>query len=124
MEDYRVTLIGRLAKWMMILSKFYIQYVEQKSIKGQAIANQLAKFPIIDDAILHIDFLDATYINKKSQKMFFNDFHMQNGVGDTILFVTPYGYTIPKSYKLLYPCTNNIVEYEALLNGVKLAPEW
>ena len=28
------------------------------------------------------------------------------------------------SYKLIFPCTNNIAEYEALLNGVKLALGW
>ena len=43
---------------------------------------------------------------------------------ELVLVVTPHGYTIPKSYKFLFPCTNNIVEYEALLNGVKLALEW
>ena len=30
----KVTLIGRLAKWMMILSEFDIQYIEHKAIKG------------------------------------------------------------------------------------------
>ena len=40
------------------------------------------------------------------------------------LFVSPHGYTIPKSYKLLFPCTNNIAEYEALTNGLKMAIEW
>ena len=32
------TLTGRLTKWVMILSEFDIQYVQQKAIKGQAIA--------------------------------------------------------------------------------------
>ena len=56
--------------------------------------------------------------------MFFNVSHTQNGAGDRILFVTPHGYTIPNSYKLLFPCTNNMVEYEALLNRIKLSLEW
>jgi ribonuclease HI len=41
-----------------------------------------------------------------------------------ILFVTPQGYTIPRSYRLLFPCTNNTAEYEALIIGVKMAVEW
>ena len=49
---------------------------------------------------------------------------MQNGSGASVLNVSPHGYTIPKSYKLLFPCTNNIVEYEALTNGLKMAIEW
>ena len=56
--------------------------------------------------------------------MFFDDSHTQNVSGVGILFVTPHGYTIPKSYKLLFPCTNNVAKYEALLNRVKLALEW
>lgn len=38
--------------------------------------------------------------------------------------ITPQGSTIPKSYKLLFTCTNNIVAYEALVIGIKLALEW
>ena len=49
---------------------------------------------------------------------------MQNGSGVGALFVSPHGYMIPKSYKLLFPCTNNIVEYEALTNELKMAIEW
>ena len=49
---------------------------------------------------------------------------MQNGSGAGVFFVSPHGFTIPKSYKLLFPCTNNIVEYEALTNGLKMAIEW
>ena len=56
--------------------------------------------------------------------MLFDGSNMQNGSGAGILFVSPHGYTIPKSYKLLFPCTNNIAEYEALTNGLKLAIEW
>ena len=35
----KATLIGRLAKWVMILSEFDIQYVERKAIKGQEIVD-------------------------------------------------------------------------------------
>ena len=56
--------------------------------------------------------------------MFFDGSHAQNGARARIFFFTLHGYTIPKSYKLLFPCTNNVAEYEALLNGIKLALEW
>ena len=48
----KVVLTVWLAKWMMILSEFDIPYVERKEIKGQAIANQLADFPMTDNAPL------------------------------------------------------------------------
>ena len=110
----------------MILSKFDIQYVKHKAIKVQAIADQLAKFPIPDNALMQIEFLDSSvlYITDCTWKMFFDGSHTQKGTGASTLFITPHGYTIPKSYKLLFPYTNNVAEYEALLNGIKLALEW
>jgi hypothetical protein len=35
----KAALTERLAKWVMILSEFYIHYIECKAIKGQAIAD-------------------------------------------------------------------------------------
>ena len=79
-----------------------------------------------NNAPMKINFLDSLvmYVSEHTWKMFFDGSHTQNGVGAGILFVTPHGYTIPKSYKLLFPCTNSAAEYEALLNGVKFALEW
>ena len=64
------------------------------------------------------------YVTEHTWKMFFDGCHTQNGVGARILFITPRGYTIPKPYKFLFPCTNNIAKYEALLTGNKLTREW
>lgn len=54
------TLTGRLAKWVMILSEFDIEYVDRKAIKGQVIADQLADAPLQNDMPLHIEFPDST----------------------------------------------------------------
>ena len=55
--------------------------------------------------------------------MFFDGSFTQNGSSAGILFITQ-KYSILKAYKILFPCTNNIAEYEALVNGIKLAIEW
>lgn len=39
----KAALTGRLAKWVMLLSEFDIQYVERRAIKGKIIADQLAE---------------------------------------------------------------------------------
>ena len=64
------------------------------------------------------------YVIERACKIFFDGSNTQNGVGDGVFFITPHGYMIPKSYKLLFPCTNNIEKYEALTNNIKLALEW
>lgn len=122
----KVALIGRLAKWMMVLSEFDIEYVECKAIKGQAIVGQLVDFPIQDNMPIQVEFPDEhlMYMTQRTWRMFFDGSCMQNGLGVGVLFVSSHGYTIPKSYKLLFPCTNNIAKYEALTNGLKMAIEW
>jgi len=53
----KAALIGRLAKWVMILSEFNIEYVDRKAIKGQDLANQLAKAPMPNAHPMVSDFL-------------------------------------------------------------------
>lgn len=60
-------LIGRLAKWVMILSEFDIQYVDRKAIKGQAITYQLAEEPLPDDHPLHIEFPNVDVLTLNAQ---------------------------------------------------------
>ncbi|KAL0292484.1 UNVERIFIED_CONTAM: Transposon Tf2-12 polyprotein [Sesamum radiatum] len=42
----RPVLYGRLAKWSILFNQYEIEYVPQKSIKGQALANFLADHPM------------------------------------------------------------------------------
>ena len=51
-------------------------------------------------------------------KLFFDGSLTQKGLGVGVLFVTPQGDLIPKSYKISFPCTNNIDEYEGLVIGL------
>lgn len=97
----KVVLTGQLSKWMMILSKFDIQYVEHKAIKGKSIADQLVEFPSQDTTPMQIEFPDASiiYVTERTWKVVFDDSHTHNGAGAKILFVTPHGDTIPKSNK-------------------------
>ena len=44
------SLNARLAKWFILLSQFYIRYVLQKVIKGQALADFLAEHPLPKDS--------------------------------------------------------------------------
>lgn len=63
----RATLIGRLAKWVMILSEFDIEYVDKEVTKGQIIADQLAKAPLQDSHPMVVDFLDESVFALSAQ---------------------------------------------------------
>ena len=52
--------------------------------------------------------------------MFFDGTCCKDGVAAGILLISPVGVTYKFSFTLSFPCTNNIVEYEALLLGLRL----
>lgn len=54
----KTTLTGHMAKWVMLLSEFDIEYVDRKAIKGQVIADQLTNAPLVDAYPLTIEFPD------------------------------------------------------------------
>ena len=86
------SLVGRLAKWMMILLEFDIEYIKHKEIKGQAIADQLVDFPLQDNAPIQVDFPNEhlMYMTERTWKMFFDGSFMQNGLGAGVLFFSPH----------------------------------
>lgn len=63
----KVALTRRLEKWVMILSKFDIQYVGRRAIKGQVITDQLAEAPLQDHHPMNIEFLDVDIMNITTQ---------------------------------------------------------
>ena len=98
-------LIGKLAKWALILTEYDIVYVPQKVIKGQVIADFLATYPVPDDSSLNCDLPDEHIMFTEGQpfiwKMYFdgassidpatssNVPRIKSGAG--IVFVTPSG---------------------------------
>ena len=123
----RTVLTGRLEKWVMLFSKFDIQYIDRKAIKGQVIADHLADAPLVADHPLIMEFLDEhlCLIEEKSPwKLYFDGSYISQCSSVGILLVTSQGDYIPKSFKLQFWCTNNIAEYEALVAGLKISIEW
>ena len=96
-------LIGHLAKWVMILYEFDIQYVDRKVIKGQATKNHLADAPLIMDQPLIMEFLDEhLYLvdEKPSWKLYFDGSYTSHELEVGILLVTPKRDYNPKCFKL------------------------
>ena len=54
----RLVLTSRLMRWLVLLTKFDIQYVTQKSVKGSVVADHLASLPVSDDKPINVDFYD------------------------------------------------------------------
>lgn len=109
------------------LSKFDIVYKDRKAIKGQVIADQLVEAPLQGDHPIVVDFPYDTIITISPNtpwKLFFDGSFTQEGSRVGVLFVTPQGDLIPKSYKISFPCTNNIAKCEGLVTGLRQAIRW
>ena len=98
---------GKMAKWVLLLSKFDIKYVTQKSVKGRAIADHLAHYSPEEANEIQGDFPDEDIIRIKveSWKMCFDRATNQNGNGIGVLLISPKGTHIPFSSRLNFPAT-------------------
>ncbi|KAG9442401.1 hypothetical protein H6P81_018255 [Aristolochia fimbriata] len=122
----RPMLSGRLAKWALLLSEFEINFIPQKAIKGQGLANFLADHPIPaewevsqslpDEEVFFIEVLPPW-------RMYFDGAARKNGAGAGVLFISPNEDLMPYSFILSHCCTNNEAEYQAIILGLGMAIE-
>ncbi|KAH9306225.1 hypothetical protein KI387_010629, partial [Taxus chinensis] len=102
-------------------------FVNQKSIKGQVLSDQLAEAPLESTEPLSLDVQDASllYIEESVVwQIHFDGSFMFHGSGVGVVLINPSGDPIPQDFYLAFPYSNNIVEYEALITGMKLAIKW
>jgi ribonuclease HI len=55
--------------------------------------------------------------------MYFDGSLMKTGVGAGLLFISPLGKHLRYMLRLHFPASNNVAEYEALVNGLRIAVE-
>jgi ribonuclease HI len=125
----RPVLTGRLAQWLLQLSQYEIIAETPTAIKSQVIADLLAQFPGEDNSfisdkvpgevneVLMADVTDATWTLR------FDGSSTAASSGAGIVLFRNDGEAIPKSFKLDFPCSNNVAEYEAYLTGLAVAWE-
>ncbi|RVW70824.1 Ribonuclease HI [Vitis vinifera] len=126
----RPALVGRLMRWLVLLTEFDIHYVTQKSVRGSVVADHLASLPVSDDRAIDDDFPDedvAAVTSLSGWRMYFDGAANHFGYGIGVLLISPHGDHIPRSVRLAFsdrhPATNNIVEYEACILGLETALE-
>ncbi|XP_058084634.1 uncharacterized protein LOC131232432 [Magnolia sinica] len=89
-------------------------------------ADFLAAHPMTDCEAILDDFPDEQVMVTKLPKvwqMFFDGAARATGAGAGVIFITPQGDLLPYSFKLGMTCTNNEVEYNALIIRMDIASE-
>ncbi|XP_070031678.1 uncharacterized protein [Nicotiana tomentosiformis] len=121
---------GKLAKWQIFLSEFDIVYVTQKAVKGQALADNLGNKPVDgeyeplktyfpDDEVSFVgEDITEAYVG---WRMLFDTAANFKGVGIRDVLVSETGQHYVVSVTIMFPCTNNMEDYEACILGLRLA---
>ncbi|XP_028096381.1 uncharacterized protein LOC114296288 [Camellia sinensis] len=134
-DPLKYILSGKITKWAVILQQFAIEYVPQKAVKGQALADILVAHPIPNDSPLVIDLPDKEVMQveiQKGWKVYFDgasrspdgkkqENPKNNKAGIGIVFVTLDNAIITHSFALSERCSNNKAEYKAIIAGLELA---
>ncbi|KAL1372790.1 hypothetical protein AAHE18_01G229400 [Arachis hypogaea] len=97
---------GRLGKWMLALTKFDLQYVPAKTVKGQVIADFLVD--------------SSKDLNDQGTNLYFDGSKHKDGAGVRILIISPEEIPSEFLFELKYPCSNNMTKYEALILSLEI----
>ena len=124
------TLASKLMRWLVLLTRFDIQYEFQKSIKGSVVPDHLASLPTIESRPVDDDFSDEEFVAMTRLSgwcMYFNGATNHLGYGIGVLLVSSQGDHILRYLRLTFsdyhPTTNNIVEYEACILSLETTLE-
>nr|XP_023894267.1 uncharacterized protein LOC112006205 [Quercus suber] len=119
MLAFKVLLIARMDPLKYLMENL-VQ--DRKTAKlGRAIANHLAHYSPKETKEIQGDFPDEDIIGTelKTWNMYFDRATNQNGSSIRVLLISPKGTHIPFSGRLNFPATNNAIEYEACIMGLR-----
>ena len=102
---------GRLLAWALELSEFDIEYCPRTAQKSQILASFIADYA---KPVEGVEEKWVVYVDGASSR---------NGSGAGITLNGPRGETLNYAIKFLFSVTNNTAEYEAMINGLRLAKE-
>jgi ribonuclease HI len=106
---------GRIAKWALELMGKNIMYAPHSAIKSQVLADFVAEWIEMQTPPAKIE--HETWI------MYFDGSVMKEGAGVGLVFISPLGVRMEYMVRLHFPASNNTVEYEALIKGLRIAVE-
>jgi ribonuclease HI len=104
-----------IAKWAVELMGETISFAPRKAIKSQVLVDFLAEW--VDTQ------LPTALIQPKLWTMYFDGSLMKTGAGAGQLFISPLRKHLRYVLRLHFPASNNVAEYEALVNGLRIAIE-
>ena len=106
---------GRTAKWVLELMDQGITYASRTAIKSQVLADFITEWTEVQTP--------STVIDQEYWMMYFDGSLMKMGADVGLVFVSPLGVRMRYMVRLHFPSSNNVAEYEALINGLRITIE-
>jgi hypothetical protein len=107
--------IGRIAQWAVEIGQYDTEFVPRRAIKSEAITDFIAEWT--DSGLRGIDELPDHWV------IYFYGSYTLKGAGADVVLIPPEGDTLKYAIQLEFTATNNIAEYEGLINGLRLAKD-
>jgi hypothetical protein len=107
--------MGWIAQWAVEIGQYDVEFIPRRAIKSQALAYFIAEW--MDSDLRGIDELPDHWV------MYFDGSYTLKGVGAGVVLIPPEGDVLKYAIQLEFSATNNIVEYERLVNGLRLAKD-
>ncbi|GJT06230.1 reverse transcriptase domain-containing protein [Tanacetum coccineum] len=127
---------GRLAKWAVELEAYGITYVLRVAVKGQVLANFLANTPteinvtpevastlIMEDISESSNERENLTPGPRVWRLYTDGVSNNGGSGAGLILIAPDNVEYSYSLRLNFSNSNNDVEYEALLAGLRIPTE-
>ncbi|XP_074364540.1 uncharacterized protein LOC141705524 [Apium graveolens] len=122
---------GQMLKWTFELGQFEVDYKPRTAIKGQALADFVLEFPphqeVEQGALVVMPSAEEVGLESQNSALWWSLFmdgaSNGDGAGAGIELISPEAHKIRCATHLAFHATNNDAEYEALINGLKLALE-
>jgi len=106
---------GRIAKWSIKLMSETLTYAPRKSIKSQALVDFVTEWTDSQ--------LPPAQVQAELWTMYFDGSLIKTGARVGLLFISPLGIHMRYIIRIHFAASNNVAEYEALVNGMKIAIE-
>ncbi|XP_022019510.1 uncharacterized protein LOC110919551 [Helianthus annuus] len=111
---------GRLAKWAVELGE-HITYVPRKAIKAQVLADFIIEVPM--QTVTEVNTATPEPSDLEAWKLFTDGASSVEGSGAGLILINPEGLEFTYALRFDFQTTNNEVEYEAQIAGLRLAKE-
>ena len=99
-------------KWALELMGQGISYASRTAIKSQVLANFVTEWTEFQ--------MPPAVVDQEYWMMYFDGSLMKKGASTGLVFISPLRVCMRYMVRIQFPSSNNVGEYEALINGLRI----